>query len=279
MILPIAGTVRNSVKLAMLDNKWQQKKAKGGKAFSKEMDPQIRQINQFQEDLERMRENNEMNSIVTKLKAGKRLSSDEIEYLKRNAPEAYREYVEIQQEKEAYEREIKACKTKDEVERVRFNKISGYLAAAKSVAHNPNIPSGMKAALAEKILKKVAGINSVHMEFVQSVQYKNLPTDAELAEERKARWKVNRETKEGIEIAPEAEEMPETEEIMKEDSQADSVEILPDKSTGSSTQDSTKGSSEGEVETESKNPPSSDQLFRAVVEITTECIKARRGGR
>lgn len=279
MILPIAGTVRNSVKLAMLDNKWQQKKAKGGKAFSKEMDPQIRQINQFQEDLERMRENNEMNSIVTKLKAGKRLSSDEIEYLKRNAPEAYREYVEIQQEKEAYEREIKACKTKDEVERVRFNKISGYLAAAKSVAHNPNIPSGMKAALAEKILKKVAGINSVHMEFVQSVQYKNLPTDAELAEERKAKWKVNRETKEGIEIAPEAEEMPETEEIMKEDSEADSVEILPDKSTGSSTQDSTKGSSEGEVETESKNPPSSDQLFRAVVEITTECIKARRGGR
>ena len=85
MVLPIAGTVRNSVKRAMLDNKWQQKKAKGGKAFSKEMDPQIRQINQFQEDLERMRENNEMNSIVTKLKAGKRLSSDEIEYLKRNA--------------------------------------------------------------------------------------------------------------------------------------------------------------------------------------------------
>ena len=165
------------------------------------------------------------------------------------------------------------------MERVRFNKISGYLAAAKSVAHNPNIPSGMKAALAEKILKKVAGINSVHMEFVQSVQYKNLPTDVELAEERKEKWKVNRETKEGIEIAPEAEEMPETEEIMKEDSQADSVEILPDKSTGSSTQDSTKGSSEGEVETESKTPPSSDQLFRAVVEITTECIKARRGGR
>lgn len=174
MLLPIVGTVRNTVKMAMMDNKWQQRKKTGGKAVKLEEDPQIRQ---FKEDLQRMRENKEMSSISTKLKSGGTLTFEEIEYLKKNSPELYREYLEVQNEKAAYERQLKNCKTKEEVEKLRVSRMSSFLAEAKEIVGNANIPKEKKLSLLEKLLKKVMGDQSVHMNFVESAQYHSLPDD------------------------------------------------------------------------------------------------------
>lgn len=192
-MFPIIGTIRSAVKLAELDNKWQQKKQKGGKAFSKEMDPMTKQIMQYKEDLEKMRENRELSAITAKVKAGEGLTPDEIEYLQKNNPQMYKEYMEVQSEKEAYERELKSCRTKDDVERLKLNRMSSFMAQAKSVMNNPNIPEGAKLALMEKILMKTMGVQKVHMKFVQSSYYKSLPTDEELAEETKEKTESNEE--------------------------------------------------------------------------------------
>ena len=225
-MFPIIGTIRNAVNLAVMDSKWQQKK-NSGKIFEKEMTPQQRQIKQFQEDLMKMRENNELASIANKLKSGKTLTAEELEYLQKNNPELYREYVEIQQEKEAYERELESCKTKDEVERVKFNKMSGLLAAAKSVSNNPNIPEGQKLALMEKILMKATGIQDVHMKFVESVRYQQLPTDAELAEEEKAKAEQSKEVVK--EIGEKAEE---TQENIEENTEIEEEETASTEAEG-----------------------------------------------
>ena len=50
MMLPIVGSIRNTVKMAEMDNKWQQKKKNGGKALKAEMSPQERQIQQYKEE-------------------------------------------------------------------------------------------------------------------------------------------------------------------------------------------------------------------------------------
>lgn len=192
-MFPIIGTIRSAVKLAELDNKWQQKKQKGGKAFSKEMDPMTKQIMQYKEDLEKMRENRELSAITAKVKAGEGLTPDEIEYLQKNNPQMYKEYMEVKSEKEAYERELKSCRTKDDVERLKLNRMSSFMAQAKSVMNNPNIPEGAKLALMEKILMKTMGVQKVHMKFVQSSYYKSLPTDEELAEETKEKTESNEE--------------------------------------------------------------------------------------
>lgn len=197
-MLPIFGTIRNTVKMAEMDNKWEQKKAKGGKAFQKEMDPQLRQIEQYKEDLKKMRESNQMASIDAKLSSGGLLTPEEISYLQKNSPEKYKEYMEIRNEREAYERQVKSCRTKDEVERLKLSKMNGFIAEAKSITNNPNIPKGQKKAMLEKILRKVMGIQKEHLEFVRSARYKNLPTDEELAEEMKKKAGQPKETAEDI---------------------------------------------------------------------------------
>lgn len=182
MIL-LSGTVRNSVKLAQLDSKWQQKK-KENNIFKKDIDPQMRQIEQYKEDLAKMRESNKMAEITTKMKSGERLTAEEVDYLKKNNPSAYQAYEEIRQEKENYEKQLKNCKTKDEVEKLKVQKLGQFAAEAKKIANNPCIPESKKVQLMGKILGKTMGVQKEHMAFVESAKYQALPTEEELARER-----------------------------------------------------------------------------------------------
>ena len=226
----ITGTIRNAVKLAELDNKWQQKKKSGGKAFNKELSPQEKQIKQYEEDLKKMRENDKMASIGTKLKSGAGLTSDEIEYLQKNNPQMYREYMEIKNEKEAYERQLKSCRTKDDVERVKIQKLGRFMAESKSVVNNPNIPEGKKLAMVEKILMKVMGDQKVYMKFVESGAYKALPTDEELAEEKKEKTEeMTGETAEEAVNQPEEEIRPPEEASQPEEARPPEEANQPEK--------------------------------------------------
>lgn len=184
MLPIISGTIYSAGKMTELDNKWKQKK-ESGKIFQKEMTPEEKQMQRFQEDLVKMRESNHLASITTKLKSGQSLSPEEIQYLQKNNPQIYREYQELQEEKKAYERELENCKTKEDAEQVRLNKMGSILAEAKSISNNPNIPKGQKKALLEKLVMKTMGIQGVHMDFVKSSRYASLPTEEEVKEEAK----------------------------------------------------------------------------------------------
>ncbi len=214
MMLPIVGSIRNTVKLAEMDSKWQQKKKNGGKALKAEMSPQERQIQQYKEDLEKMREGRQMSDIDTKLKSGGTLTPEEITYLQRNCPEKYKEYVEIKNEREAYKRQMESCKTKEDVEKLKMNKMSSFLAEAKSVMNNPNIPKGKKLGLMEKILRRVMGMEKEYVKFVNSGRYQSLPTQEELAEEEKRKAEQSEATAEelgeGAEDQNNSSELPET---------------------------------------------------------------------
>ncbi len=229
-MLPIvSGTIRSTVKLAEMDGKWQQKKKSGKLWEKKDLDPVAKQILKYKEDLEQMRESKKLSDISTKLKAGSSLTSEEIEYLQRNNPELYKEYEEIQNEKKAYERELENCKTKDDVEKLKLNKMGSLLAEAKSIMNNPNIPEGKKLGLMEKILKKTMGIQDVHMEFVKSARYLSLPTEEELAQEEKD--KAERKEEAAEEIGEKAEEAAElTEELGKDSGEKEKLIVsdVPD---------------------------------------------------
>ncbi len=183
-MLMIAGTIRNAVKIAELDNKWQQKK-ESGSIFQKEMTAQEMQLNQFKEDVQKMRENDNMNAISSKLTSGMELTPEEIEYLQKNAPELYQEYIKSRQEKEAYERQLKNCKTKEEADRLKVNKMSSFLSEAKTITNNPNIPKAKKKELLERILMRTMNVEKSHQKFIASGKYEALPTEEEQAKERK----------------------------------------------------------------------------------------------
>ena len=181
----ITGTIKNAVKLQFLENKWQQKKNDiNAKKPIKEMTQEERMLADFQKQVEKERESNLHADLYNKLKSGGKLTSEEISYLEQNDPEALRKYREDQAEKEAYERELKNCKTKDEVDRVKMNKLGNFAAQAKKITTDPYIPLDKKVELMNQLNDKLCRVNQAHMEFLDSQQYRDMPTEAELSKER-----------------------------------------------------------------------------------------------
>lgn len=67
--------------------------------------------------------------IKSKLRAGGRLSPKEKEFLSKNAPEVYREVIEVEKEREAFSARLRTCKTKQEAESVKLGKMTEILAS------------------------------------------------------------------------------------------------------------------------------------------------------
>ncbi len=120
-----------------------------------------------------------MGGIRAKLTAGKRLSSAELDYLKKNDPETYRHVKAMEMERKAFEQQLKNCKTKEEVQRLKASRMAASLDRVRDVNNNPNIPDGEKLKLTMEEHQKVSSITDATVEFAESGDYKNLPTEAE----------------------------------------------------------------------------------------------------
>lgn len=146
-MLTAAGKVQKELKLSgmnKLDQKKVEREEKEQQKRLADMDPLVRQLKQYREDAEKMRENNQMASIDAKMKSGEGLTPEEEEYLKQNSKDAYREYQEIKEEREAYKKQLKSCKTKEDVEKLKLNKMGNFMAQAQKISNNPVIPKGKK---------------------------------------------------------------------------------------------------------------------------------------
>ena len=183
-MLMISGSIRQSVKMATMNALIEEKKTKGFVEKQRQLSPEERMIEQFKEQAAQEKEAEYTNGIANKVMSGKNLSAEEIEYLQQKNPELLKKYREMQEEKKSYERQLRNCKTKEEVERVRVNKINGYLAQAKSISHNAVIPKGEKKAMLEEIMARLINMEKVHAKFVKSEQYRKMPREQEIAKER-----------------------------------------------------------------------------------------------
>ena len=81
-----------------------------------------------------------MSGIRAKLNAGKKLSSSELSYLKKNDPETYQHVKAMEAERKAYEQRLRRCKTKEEVQRLKASQMASSLDRVRDVNNNPNIP-------------------------------------------------------------------------------------------------------------------------------------------
>lgn len=185
----ISGTVKNAVQLQMLNNKWQQKK-ESGKLSKEERNARDNWtqedylIQDIKEQAEQTRKVEHDTKIDNKIMAGGTLTPDEEKYLEQNNPEALKKYKEIKAEKKAYEDKLRRCRTKDEVERVKLNTMGEYASSLKKVVNDPLIPKSEKLAKAREMLAKTNNVQDVHISFVNSAQYEELPTEGEEAVER-----------------------------------------------------------------------------------------------
>ena len=82
-MIMIAGTIRQSVQMAAMNNLIEQKKEKGFVKNQAQLTPEERMIEQFKEQAAQEKEAEYTNGIANKVMSGKKLSAEEVEYLQK----------------------------------------------------------------------------------------------------------------------------------------------------------------------------------------------------
>lgn len=188
----LSGTIASTVQLQMLNNKWMQKKESGNILSKQELNERSTwtseqfMIADFQDQLEHNREAEKRQKIDNKIMSGESLSPEEISYLEKNDPAALKKYRETKEEKESYKEKLRQCKTKEEVDRVKLQKLGELESSLSSVVNDPAIPKSAKLAKAQEILAKTNNIETAHLEFVKSAEYQSMPTEEEKKEQEAA---------------------------------------------------------------------------------------------
>lgn len=117
--------------------------------------------------------------IDLKLNSGQKLTAEEMDYLRTHDPQTYQRVKSIETEQKNYENELKKCKTKEEVERVKMTHTAASLGAVNSIMNNPVIPEEKKFELVMQEHRKNQALQVTTQEFVESGEYAKLPTEAE----------------------------------------------------------------------------------------------------
>lgn len=191
----ITGTIYEAGKMLELTQKWEQKKNSGNivKRQEKELTPEERQLQNYQEELEKMREGNEYSAIYAKIQSGRELTPAEEDKLRARDSKLYMEYKADKMEQEAYEKKLKNCRTKEEAQKLHVNRMNGKLSELKSIVNNPNIPKSEKIKEAQRILGDTNKTVQVFQEFAKSAEFKDLPTEEEIMKAKQAEAEYNEE--------------------------------------------------------------------------------------
>ena len=119
--------------------------------------------------------------IILKMKRGKKLTSDELSYLRRKDKKAYATAMRIERERDEYEKELKKCRTKEEVGRLKTSKMGSFLGEMGSAAAQKDYEA------VSEVEMRANAISDQHACFVQGRRYRELPTDYNDLKKRKKR--------------------------------------------------------------------------------------------
>jgi len=203
-------------KNAKLESKWEKRKQEGFSTdgLTERQKDNVNFINAYKEQQELHPEDKEMQRITNKIYAGGKLTEQEMQYLQKKNPVLYQKMRAVEAEAKQYEEDLKRCKTKDEAQRIKMNKINASVASIRSVESNPNISDADKLAFAQAEQAKMREIEKITTKFIESGAYAALPTDAEKFQTEKELEEAKREEMQGADT----EKTQESEEIQKAES-------------------------------------------------------------
>lgn len=183
------NSLRNYTQKLSLENKWKKKKAMNDFTPDPSMNETQRKNEQFKHTYKLQQENMEndeaLTSIMNKINSGAELSDAEMRYLKIASPQTYQSVKKAEMEEKQYERELENCKTKEEVEELKTNKINAAISKLNAVKNNPNIPKAVKLAVAQDTQRSMDRIVKSTAEFAESGKLAKLPTEAEKSKAEK----------------------------------------------------------------------------------------------
>ena len=205
MDFSVMQSIGNYTKNMEMQMKWKRKKANsdftadGSTKISDSIARQAEEIRKSQAD-----GSSKLSAqIRTKLATGKKLTQEEMDYLQKHDPQTYQKAKSIEEEQKSYEEELKRCRTKEDVQRVKMNHTAASLSTVNNVKNNPAIPEGAKLGIMWQELMKSRALEETLGEFVKSGRYAQLPTEAEKAEAEKT-FKEAKEAELGMEDSAES---------------------------------------------------------------------------
>ena len=205
MDFSVMQSIGNYTKNMEMQMKWKRKKANsdftadGSTKISDSIARQAEEIRKSQAD-----GSSKLSAqIRTKLATGKKLTQEEMDYLQKHDPQTYQKAKSIEEEQKSYEEELKRCRTKEDVQRVKMNHTAASLSTVNNVKNNPAIPEGAKLGIMWQELMKSRALEETLGEFVKSGRYAQLPTEAEKAEAEKT-LKEAKEAELGMEDSAES---------------------------------------------------------------------------
>lgn len=183
------NSVNSYVKGLDMKGRWRQKKEKADFSEDYTLNERQRKNEMFKKSYMEQRENDDsdktLSAINNKIAVGSKLTPDEMKYLQVKNPTLYQKLKDIEKEKKQYEEDLKKCKTKEDVDRLKMSKISSSLSAINSVKNNPNIPESKKLEIAAQEQRRLNELGKIEAKFIKSGEYAKLPTEEEKAKAEK----------------------------------------------------------------------------------------------
>jgi len=168
----VIGRITNYVKNVQLEQKWQQKKFEMSGDKSKETGG----VNDW---IKAKR----IGDIKNKMKSGKRLSFEEKEFLRVNAPDLYEKAIKIEKERDEFRRALEKCKTKEEAMRVQTSKTLELQTEAQAMSCK--FKDGQERDESEFIAMRMMAIFDEYADFTKSKEYSEMPNEYEENKENK----------------------------------------------------------------------------------------------
>lgn len=123
-------SLNRSLKPIRAEFRWGTKKS-GTSSVSSQMEADrtkkifVKAINSEKTGQNKSKIQQKLQKIRRKLRSGARLTGEEKEFLRKYAPELYRQVVAIERERAAYEEQLETAKTREEAERIQTSKMAG----------------------------------------------------------------------------------------------------------------------------------------------------------
>ncbi|MCM1228192.1 MAG: hypothetical protein NC320_12385 [Clostridium sp.] len=271
------NSLNSYIKNMGLNQKWQMKKKTNNFANDDKLNELQRKNEQFKKSYMEQKENENkdetLNSIRNKVNSGVKLTPDEMKYLQVKDPDMYQKLKNLENEKKQYERELKQCKTKEEVEKLKFSKVSASLSAINAVKDNPNIPESFKLGVAMQEQKRLNELDKITAKFVKSGEYDKLPTEAEKTKaERDIREAQEAETREILKT----EAKPETAGKAENEFKAEASEDTNAEEKIAAETNSTDIKLENDSDDTPKAAEADKEMTRTDAELTPEAQKVKR---
>lgn len=165
---------QSSVKLQALRIQSEHKKQEKSQARDSERRDSI---SEMREQLAKLRSDSKLSLLDGKLRAGKELTAQELEFLKRERPELYEEALEIKRERRLYKKTLESKRTRSDVRNAHLHKVSMLLSEAGTVKKTAGLDAEKKRELLDKIARRVAGVQDEYAKFLASDKYASLPED------------------------------------------------------------------------------------------------------